>query len=95
MIDFKLDENGDLDLSANGLASQESTLQHQADIIWAEKGWWHFSPTLGVGLQQYLNESDTFPGLVQVIRQELERDGLSVESVSIGVDGINIEAQYL
>lgn len=94
MTDFKIDENGDLDISGNDLVTTESTLQHQADIIWSEKGWWHFTAPLGVGLQQWLNESGTSPSLARVIRQELERDGQSVESVSINQDGIIINATY-
>lgn len=94
MIDFKIDENGDLDLNTGDLVLSESSLQHQADIIWAGKGWWHFSPTLGVGLQDWLNESGSSPSLVRVMRQELERDGMQVDSISISAEGIKINAKY-
>jgi len=94
MTDFTLDDSGDLKILGNNLVAADSTLQHQADIIWSEKSWWHFAPALGVGLQQWLNESGTSPGLVRVIRQELERDGMNVETVGIGDDGIKINATY-
>jgi hypothetical protein len=94
VIDFKLTETNDLAIANGDLVLTESTLQHQADIINAEKGWWHHAAALGVGLQSYLNESGTAPGLVASIRQELERDGMSVQSVAIGVDGITINATY-
>lgn len=95
MNDFKIDESGDLIISGGDLLDTQSTLQHQADIIWAEKGWWKHAPSLGVGLQGYINENGTAPGLMRAIRQELERDGMTVESVAIQGDGIKIEANYL
>lgn len=94
MTDFKLDETGDLLIGSSDLVPTESTLQHQADIIWAEKAWWHFSPSLGVGLQGWLNENGSAPGLIRVIRQELERDGAKVDSVVFNSDGIKINATY-
>jgi hypothetical protein len=94
MTDLKIDETGDLAMQSGDLVSTESTLQHQADIIWSEKSWWHFSPLLGVGLQRFINEVGTSPGLVRVIRQELERDGATIETISITQDGINVEAFY-
>lgn len=96
MNDFSLDADGDLKFNPDGtdLIAAESTLQHQADIIWAEKGWWHFTPALGVGLQGWLNEGGTAPGLVRVIRQELERDGAIVDTVAVNQDGIKVDAHY-
>jgi hypothetical protein len=94
VIDFKTTATNDLAIENGDLVLTESSLQHQADIINAEKGWWHHSPALGVGLQSYLNESGTAPGLVASIRQELERDGMSVQSVAIDFDGITINATY-
>lgn len=94
MTDFKLNSQGDLAIANGDLVLTEATLQHQADIMWAEKGWWHHTPSLGVGLQSYLNDNAEAPGLVASIRQELERDGLTVESVAIGFDGITINAEY-
>ncbi|TKT89468.1 hypothetical protein [Dyadobacter frigoris] len=94
MTDFQLDENGDLVISGSDFAVTESTLQHQSDIILSAKGWWKHSPSLGVNLQSYVNENGTAPGLVRAISQELERDGMTVDSVAIGTDGIKIEAKY-
>lgn len=94
MIDFKVNDLGDLAIENGDLALTESTLQHQADILWAEKAWWHHTPSIGVGLQSYLNDNAEAPGLVASIRQEMERDGQTVESVAIGADGITINSEY-
>ncbi len=94
MIDFKIDQDGDLDIQDGDLVLTESTLQHQSDIIWAGKGWWHFAPSLGVALQEYINEGGSSTSLMRVIRQELERDGANVESVSVSQEGIQIDAHY-
>lgn len=94
MKDLKIDSEGSLVIVNGDLAIGESDLQHQSDIMWAEKGWWHFRPDLGVALQQWINESGTAPTLVRVIRQELERDGAAVNSVAVNGDGITIDASY-
>lgn len=94
MTDFKTDEAGDLVISGGDLVYTDSTEQHQADIIYSEKGWLKFTPSLGVGLLQYVNETGTAPGLAGIIREELERDGMTVEAVSINQDGITINAKY-
>lgn len=94
MIDFKCDDAGDLVIENGDLVLTESTLQHQKDIVWAGKAWYHHAPTLGVDLQSYLNESASAPGLVRVIRQELEKDGMTVNSIAFGDGDINIDAIY-
>lgn len=94
MTDFKIDENGDLDIQGGDFVVVESTLQHQSDIIWAEKAWFKNSPSLGAGLQSFLNESGSAPGLMRTIRQELERDGMKVNSISLDNDNINIDGEY-
>jgi len=92
--DFKIDDTGDLVIKDGDLVVTESTLQHQADIIWAEKAWFKGAPALGAGLQSYLNDAGSAPGLLRSIRQELERDGMAVNSISFANDNINIDASY-
>jgi nucleoside phosphorylase len=93
--DFKTNQAGDLHIAGGDLVVAESTLQHQADIVWSEKCWIKHAPTLGAGLQAYLNDSGSMSGLIRNIRQELERDGMSVNSISLAGDAIDIDAAYL
>lgn len=97
ITDILFDETtGDLVIGPdNDLAVGESTQQHQYDIVLSDKGHMKFSPVLGVGLTNFLNDRTMLPGLSNRIRVELDRDGQDVNTVAIGDDGkINIDAQY-
>jgi hypothetical protein len=94
MTDCKLDDDGDLDIQDGDLVITESTMQHQKSIIWASKGHYKHAPQLGVGLQNYINESGGTNRLASTIRQELEKDGMQVESVSIKSGAVTINAEY-
>jgi hypothetical protein len=94
MNDFRIDADGDLDISGGDLISTESTRQHQSSIIWAGKGFYKHAPALGVGLQNYLNEHGSYTSLANSIRKELERDGQEVTSVQISNGNVTINAEY-
>ena len=84
----------DLLIVAGDFVVDESTTQHQKDIIVCEKGWNKFFPLAGVGIYTYLNDSETAIGLKQAIRYELARDGQVGEKVGIKGCKIQIEAVY-
>jgi hypothetical protein len=94
MNDFRIDDDGDLDIDGGDLVSTESTAQHQKSIIWAGKAHFKHAPSIGVGLLSYLNESGGSNKLASAIRQELERDGMTVEAVSIKAGAVTINANY-
>ena len=80
MKDLLLDENGDLDVG-NGLQLTDSDFQHQEDLLVAGKTEWKESPDTGVGLYDYLNESEVNNMLLEV-RSEFQNDGMTVKSVA-------------
>lgn len=94
MIDFKQDNSGDLEIQAGDLVLTESTIQHQRDIILAQKGWWHFAPTQGVGLNNWMHEHGSQGALMGEIRRELERDGATVSRISMNDGKLIVEATY-
>lgn len=94
MNDFLRDSDGTLQIQSGDLVVGDATRQHQKDIILAHKGWNHFQPTMGVGLQSYLLDTDGVVTLTQAIRYELERDGQVVEKVEIQKNAIQIQAIY-
>ena len=94
MKDFVRNSSGDLDIQDGDLVVDSSILFHQEDIIIAGKGWNHFMPMLGVGIQRYLNDTDNLPALKGSIRVELEKDGQVVERVAFNGTNIEVKAIY-
>lgn len=94
MNDFLRNNDGTLKVQNGDLVVGDATRQHQKDIVLAHKGWNHFQPTMGVGLQNYLNDTDSVVTLTQAIRYELERDGQTVEKVELQKGAIQIQAIY-
>ncbi|MGA0556525.1 hypothetical protein ACO2Q8_07740 [Larkinella sp. VNQ87] len=95
MNDFLHDpDTGDLVIKNGDLVVGDATDQHHTDIVIWHKGWNHFDPTIGVGLSRFLLDEGGAPGLTRTIRAELERDGNTVDSVSIEPDAITIIARY-
>ena len=89
------DVKGDLLVVGGDLVLGDATKQHQYDIIKAGKGHYHHAPSLGVGVDEYLLDEASLPGLEASIRVELERDGLDVDLVELQADGtINVQAVY-
>lgn len=83
-----------LRIEAGDIVVGESTRQHQTDIIYAHKAWNHFHPQVGVGISDYLNNTEGVVGLRSNIRYELERDGQAVEQILITKGEILITAAY-
>lgn len=96
MNDFLRDNTtADLQIKNGDFVVGEATQQHQTDIVRAWKGWNHFSPTCGVGLERWLLDTEGAVALTRTIRSELERDGQTVDAVRlVQGQGILIEARY-
>lgn len=92
--DFLRGENGELVFRNGDLVVDDATERHQRDLITAWKGWNHFAPQFGVGLEKYLLDTQAAVGLTRAIRIELERDGQTVDAVRLGVGELIIEAKY-
>ena len=96
MNDFLRDNaTSDLLIKGGDFVVGEATQQHQTDIVRAWKGWNHFQPTCGVGLERWLLDTEGAVALARTIRSELERDGQTVDAVRlVQGQGILIEARY-
>lgn len=96
MNDFLRDSStNDLLIKGGDFVVGDATQQHQTDIVRAWKGWNHFNPTCGVGLERWLLSAEAGVGLPRTIRVELERDGQTVDAVRlVQGEGLLIEARY-
>lgn len=93
MIDILHTEEGDIDLIQEDIRYDESTDQHQKDILIADKGHYKENPAGGVGAMGYLQ--DTQPeNLLRAIYKEFTRDGMKVESVRVENKQIKVIAKY-
>lgn len=93
MIDIKNTRDGDLDLSGGDINYSESSEQHQQDILLADKGHYKEAPACGVGIINFLHETDP-ESLLRTIRKEFARDGMKVKKVTIQNGEIIPEAEY-
>lgn len=84
--DYALDENGDLAIVDGDFVLEESDNFHIQDILIAQKGSFRFYPTLGVGLDNFLNspiDSRTKNTLAKEIRKNLEQDNFKLRALII------------
>ncbi len=77
----------------SGLVLGETTHQNQALILTAHKGEFKEHPTLGVGLQDIINDHD-MTMWKRLITDELEKDGMRVDKLTLTEDGLHLEAVY-
>ena len=84
--DIKLIEN-DLDFLDGDFAIGASDEQHVEDIIRAYVGHYKEYPTLGVGIDLYVNSSGSQLELQRNIKFQLESDGFTVNNVIVDQEG--------
>tara|TARA_R110000796_G_scaffold74629_8_gene167820 strand:- start:696 stop:995 length:300 start_codon:yes stop_codon:yes gene_type:complete len=90
--DFKLDQDGDLEISGGDFYLNESDQVHIEHILKSNKGYWLEEPLLGVGIISELNGNKTKQELKQNIRRQLVFDNYNVKEVNISDEfkiGIN------
>lgn len=92
--DFLLDENLDIKIENGDFVVGESTGQHQQLLLITDKGMWKENPSVGVGVDRYLESED--PGfLLREIRLQYTRDGMTVNNINLTDTGkIEINAEY-
>lgn len=91
--DIKHTLDGDIDLTSGDVETQESTFQHQKDILLSDKGYYKESPTVGVNAAEYIHDTDP-ANLFRAIRREMTKDGMSVKEISADNKGLIIDAEY-
>ena len=87
MTDILFDKDGNL------VGTDESSTQHQNDIIVQQKGWSKFYPQLGVGISEFVGSEGSLD-LINAIQVEFSRDGMDVENINITNEKIKINASY-
>ena len=61
----------------------DTDLQDQKEIIYANKGNFLESPSLGVGISNFSNSPLSKPELERLIRKELEKDSVNVVTINV------------
>lgn len=91
--DILLDSNFDVAEKNGDFIIGDATNQHQAVLLAAGKGEMKQNPTVGVGIEAFLLDEDTGL-LLREIRSQFSKDGMTVESVGISNNQLDIKAQY-
>jgi phosphoheptose isomerase len=93
MTDILLDEDYDLKITNGDLVTGTSDLQQQQLLLQTFKGEWKEKPTMAVGAAGFLKDADA-QGLAAEIKQEFERDGMTINGIEVTTDKINVDAIY-
>lgn len=93
MIDIKHTPEGDIDLSLEDLSYTNSDEQHQKDILLSDKGYYKESPTTGVGMVNFMNDSDP-ENMLRTIRKEFAKDGMKINKIKIKEGNLQTDANY-
>lgn len=90
--DILMAQSGDALCVDGDFAVGDASLEHQKDLLYANKGEYKQNPIKGVGIFDFMNAEDQ--GLMlREIRSQFTKDGMTVDSININ-DGINIKAHY-
>lgn len=76
-------ETCELTLKRGDFYIDDTDLQDEREILYANKGNFLESPTLGVGITRYSNSPIPKAELERIIRKEFEKDNINVVSVSV------------
>ena len=87
MIDIALDTNEDATIVSGDFVQEESTAQHQRQLILNNKGDFKQNPTICVGVSEYTDD-ENFSSLIRAISVEFTRDGMDVKSITLSPAGI-------
>lgn len=85
-------ETKDLCVKNKALQVGETNEQRQYLILQTQPGEWKEFPTLGVGIENYTNETD-YSALKYSIRENLKADGLKVTKLEITDNKLTLEAE--
>ncbi len=95
-MDFRIDNDGDIDISTGDFIVENSDLSHIESILVAQKGEWKQYPMLGVGITNYLNAPLTKANRIALekdIKLQLESDAFKNIFVEVEESGkVNLNA---
>lgn len=94
--DYDLDIRVEKDPSGkitSGMVLGDILYQNQALILQLHKGELHENPSIGVGISDMLLDND-LQLWVREIREQMELDGQTVDSVKIDTEQIIIDSKY-
>lgn len=93
MIDIAQTSGGDIELATGDLTYNESTEQHQQDILIADQGHYKEFPDIGVGILNFLHDTDP-ENLLRTTRKQFTKDGMKVRHIGIKNNQIDVKAEY-
>lgn len=93
MIDIAQTTDGDIELVNGDLEYNESTEQHQQDILIADQGHYKEFPDTGIGILNFLQDSDP-ENLLRNTRKQFTKDGMRVRHIGIKYGQIDVKAEY-
>lgn len=93
--DIQIDATYDLkaDPARHDLTVGDVTLQNQALILKAQPGEWKEHPMTGCGIEGITNDNE-LNAWRRLVREQLQRDGMTVRSIRFNTDNIEIDAEY-
>lgn len=91
--DYLSDTSQDLRVENGDFVSGNSEVQEQNRILEAFPGEYKRTPTVGVGIEEYLNASVSRNELKKTIRKAFVKDGFKVDSIEIEDDFSEIDIQ--
>lgn len=101
MMDIRLQADGELHYKSTeeggtgDFEPEESTRQHQRQLIINNKGDFKENPNICVGVDWYMNEDDGMQALMQEIAAQFANDGMDVQGVRLNEKGeIISNAEY-
>ena len=94
MLDITLDGSEDLVIDGGDFAADESTAQHQRQLLLNNYGDFKQNPEVCVGAFDYLDD-ENYQSLMRQISIQFMKDGMDVKSVILDGSGIiNSDAYY-
>jgi hypothetical protein len=87
MMDICLDDSEDVTIQHGDFVVDESTAQHQRQLILNNKGDFKQNPTIGVGVFEYYDD-EHMRDLIRAVSIEFSRDGMDVQSIRLDADGV-------
>ncbi len=87
MMDICLDDSEDVTIQHDDFVIDESTAQHQRQLILNNKGDFKQNPTIGVGVFEYYDD-EHMRDLIRAVSIEFSRDGMDVQSIRLDADGV-------